>query len=126
MSWGRVSRPGDVLSVGDTVEALVIEVNRSKRRVGLSLRQLAPDPFAEVEVGSVTTAVVTRVVEYGVFARLDDTEVVGLVHMSELTDLPGYRPDELVTPGESIHVKVLSVDRTKRRVALSVRQALLS
>ena len=69
---------------------------------------------------------VTRVVEYGVFARLDDTDVVGLVHMSELTDLPGYRPDELVTPGENIHVKVLSVDPKKRRVSLSVRQALWS
>lgn len=126
MSWGRVNRPADVVSVGDTIETVVIEVNKSKRRVGLSLRQLEADPFAGVEAGVVTTAVVTRVVEYGVFARLDDTDVVGLIHMSELTDLPGYRPDELVTPGENIHVKVLSVDPKKRRVSLSVRQALWS
>jgi len=125
MSWSRVNRPADVVAVGDAIEAVVIEVNKSKRRVGLSLRQLQPDPFADIEIGSVRTAVVTRVVEYGVFARLDDSDVVGLVHMTELTDLPGYRPDEVVTPGESIYVKVLSIDTAKRRVALSVRQALL-
>ena len=126
MSWDRVNRPGDVVAVGDQIDVVVTEVNRSKRRIGLSLRQLAADPYAAVEIGSVTTAVVTRVVEYGVFARLDDSGIVGLVHMTELTDRPGYRPDELVTPGENIHVKVLSVDTTKRRVGLSVRQALWS
>ncbi|MFN8051677.1 MAG: S1 RNA-binding domain-containing protein [Acidimicrobiales bacterium] len=126
MSWGRVARPGDVVAVGDRVEAVVIAVNRSKRRISLSIRQLAPDPYAALEVGSIRTAVVTRVVEYGVFARIDDTDIVGLVHMSELTDLPGYRPDEVVTPGEQVHVKVLGVDLDKRRVSLSVRQALLA
>lgn len=125
MSWGRVNRPADVVKVGDVIETVVTEVNKSKRRVGLSLRQLHPDPYANLEVGAIRTAVVTRVVEYGVFARLDDTDIIGLVHMSELTDLPGYRPDELVTPGESVHVKILSVDLAKRRVGLSMRQALL-
>lgn len=126
MAWSRVNRPGDVVAVGDVIETVVVEVNKSKRRIGLSLRALQPDPYADLEVGAVRTAVVTRVVEYGVFARIDDTDVVGLVHMSELTDLPGYRPDELVTPGEAVHVKILSLDRDKRRVGLSVRQALLS
>ena len=126
MSWSRSVRPQDVVRVGDELDVEVIEVNRSKRRVGLSLRRLQPDPMAGIEVGTVRTAVVTRVVEYGAFVRLDDTEVVGLVHMSELTDLPGYRPDELVTPGDEVHVKVLSLDPAKRRVSLSVRQALWS
>ena len=126
MSWGRINRPADVVAVGDTIEAVVVDVNRSKRRVGLSLRQLEADPYAGVEVGSVMTATITRVVEYGVFARIDDSDIVGLIHMSELTDLPGYRPDEVVIPGESVQVKVLSVDRKKRRVGLSIRQALWS
>lgn len=126
MSWDRTPRPSDVVKVGDHIETVVVEVNRSKRRVGLSLRQLAPDPLAMVEPGTVTTAVVTRVVEYGVFARLSECDQIGLVHMSELTDLPGYRPDQLVTPGEEIYVKVLAVDVNKRRLSLSVRQALWS
>lgn len=123
MSWGRVDRPADVLSVGDTVETVVIELSRSRRRVGLSLRRLEPDPYEAVEPGTITTATITRVVDYGAFARLDGVDVVGLVHMTELSDRPGHRPDQLVTPGETVHVKVLSVDRDKRRVALSVRQA---
>lgn len=124
ISWDRGAKPADVGEPGTSVEAVVIEVNRSKRRVGLSLRQLEPDPLAAVEVGAIVAAEVTRVVDYGVFARLEPSGVVGLVHMSELTDMPGYRPDEVVTPGEQVQVKVLNVDRKRRRVGLSVRQAL--
>lgn len=126
LAWDRNAKPADAGEVGAEIEALVIEVNRSKRRIGLSLRQLQPDPLATVEVGSIHAAEVTRVVEYGVFARLEPSGIVGLVHMSELTDLPGYRPDEVVTPGERIQVKVLNVDPKRRRVGLSARQALWS
>ena len=123
-AWGRLPRPSDVASMGDEIEMVVTEVNRSKHRVGLSLRRLTPDPLDAIEVGVVTTAVVTKVIEYGVIARLSGSDVEGLVHMSELSDLPGYRPDELVTPGDEVAVKVISIDPVKRRVALSVRQAL--
>ena len=123
VSWGRVSKVSQYLSVGDEIETEVIEVQKSKRRIGLSLRRRQPDPYASLEIGSVHHATVTRLVDYGVFAQLNDGEIVGLVHLSELSELPGYRPDELVTPGEAIVVKVLSVDLDKRRIALSVRQA---
>lgn len=123
LSWGRVSKVADVVSLGDPVEALVIEVQKSKRRLGLSLRRLEADPYQDLEVGAVCDATITRVVDYGAFAQLDGGDIIGLVHMSELSELPGYRPDELVTPGEAVRVKILSVDPDKRRVALSVRQA---
>lgn len=126
LGWGRVNRVADAVAVGDTIEALVIEVQKSKRRIGLSLRRLQADPYDALEVGAVVPAVITRVVEYGAFAQLDGTDIVGLVHMSELSELPGYRPDELVTPAESVHVKILSVDRDKRRVALSVKAATIA
>ncbi|NLA37126.1 MAG: S1 RNA-binding domain-containing protein, partial [Actinobacteria bacterium] len=76
-----------------------------------------------LEVGALHDATITRVVDYGAFARLEGGDIIGLVHMSELSELPGYRPDELVTPGEVVRVKLLSIDPEKRRVALSVRQA---
>lgn len=126
LAWGRVANVTDVVNVGDTIEALVIEVQKSKRRIGLSLRRLQPDPYEHLAIGSVQQATITRVVEYGAFAQLDDSDIIGLIHMSELTELPGYRPDELVTPGERVRVKLLSVDLDKRRVALSVRQATLA
>ena len=66
-----------------------------------------------------------RVVEYGAFVRLDDGGAEGLVHMSELSDVPGFRPDQLVTPGEQLMVKVLEIDFDRRRLALSVRRVLV-
>lgn len=123
LSWGRVSKVTDVVNVGDEIDALVIEVQKSKRRIGLSLRRLQPDPFDELTVGEVRDATITRVVDYGAFAQLAGTELIGLIHMSELSELPGLRPDELVTPGEAVRVRILSLDPDKRRIALSVRQA---
>ena len=125
LTWGRLERVEDVVQVGSEVEAVVLDVNRSKRRIGLSLRATAPDPLEQVETGAIESATVVRVVEYGVFARLDETGAEGLVHISELSDVPGYRPDQLVTPGEQLMVKVMGVDHKKRRLALSVRRVLV-
>ncbi|CAB4529346.1 unannotated protein [freshwater metagenome] len=125
LTWGRLERTEDFVTVGQEVEVLVLEVNKSKRRISLSLRQVHPDPLALIEVGSIHSATVVRVVEYGVFARLDEGGAEGLVHMSELTELYGYRPEELVTPGEQVMVKVLEVDTDRRRMGLSVRRVLV-
>ena len=67
---------------------------------------------------------VTSVVEYGVFARLGKSGAEGLIHVSELTEQKGVRPDQLVMPGETVAVKVLGVDRAKRRISLSVLRAI--
>ena len=125
LTWGRLEHVEDIVSVGQQVEVVVLDVNRSKRRIGLSLRATQPDPLETIEVGSIHSATVFRVVEYGVFARLDDNGGEGLVHISELSDVPGYRPDQLVTPGEQVMVKVLEVDLKRRRMGLSVRRVLI-
>jgi ribosomal protein S1 len=125
LTWGRLEQVSDIVKVGDTVEVVVLDVNKSKRRIGLSLRQVQPDPLEQVEIGAIESATVVRVVDYGVFVRLDTNGADGLVHISELSDVPGYRPDELVTPGEQVMVKVLSVDKSRRRMALSVRRVLV-
>ena len=125
LTWGRLERTEDFVTVGQEVEVLVLEVNKSKRRISLSLRQVQPDPLAVIEVGSIHSATVVRVVEYGVFARLDEGGAEGLIHLSELTELYGYRPEELVTPGEQVMVKVLEVNTDRRRMGLSVRRVLV-
>lgn len=124
LTWGHLRSVTDVVTVGDRIEVVVLEVQRSKRRVSLSLRATTPDPFEAVEVGAVAPATVTRVVDYGAFARLEGG-AEGLVHVSELSEVPGIRPDQLVVPGEQVVVKVLEVDRRRRRLSLSVRQAVL-
>jgi ribosomal protein S1 len=123
LTWGRMGHPSDVVTVGEPVEVLVLEVSRSKRRIALSLRQTRPHPFEGLEPGGVHDAVVVKVLDYGVFARLEGTGAEGLVHVSELSTIPGARADQLVVPGEQLRVKVLSVDRERNRLALSVLQA---
>lgn len=125
LTWGRLESVESVVAVGDQVEVVVVDVNKSKRRIGLSLRATQPDPYAQVEIGQVSSATVVRVVDYGVFARLDEGGAEGLVHISELTDVPGYRPEQLVSPGEQIMVKVMDLDPKRRRLALSVRRVLV-
>ncbi|MEX0767374.1 MAG: S1 RNA-binding domain-containing protein [Microthrixaceae bacterium] len=125
LTWGRLERTEDFVKLGEEVEVVVLEVSKSKRRISLSLRQVHPDPLGLIEVGSIHEATVVRVVEYGAFARLDEGGAEGLIHLSELTELFGYRPDELVTPGEQVMVKVLEVNMKRRRMGLSVRRVLV-
>ena len=124
LTWGRLGRVEDVVSVGDEVEVVVLDVQRTKRRVSLSLRAAQPDPYEGLAVGAVLPGTISRVVDYGAFVRLEGG-AEGLVHISELSDVPGYRPDQLVVPGEEVAVKVLDVDRDRHRLSLSVRQVLL-
>ena len=124
LAWERFGTPADVVSVGEQVTVEVIDVNRSKKRVSLSLKRTRPDPYGGLEVGQILPATVTRVVDYGAFARLE-SGAEGLIHMSELSEVPGYRPDQLVVPGEELMVKVLNVDTAKHRIGLSVRRVLV-
>ncbi len=122
LAWKKVRHPSDVVAVGDDIEVKVLEVRIKKRRVRLSLREAGSDPFAGIEVGTVTTGIVTRLVDFGAFVELDGAE--GLVHLSELAEHRVSAPEELVTPGDQVLVKVLSVDGRRRRIELSIRQAI--
>jgi ribosomal protein S1 len=124
LTWGRMGHPSDVVAVGERVEVLVLEVSRSKRRIALSLRQTRTHPFEGLEPGGMHDAVVVKVLDYGVFVRLEGVGAEGLVHVSELSTIPGARADQLVVPGEQLRVRVLSVDRERNRLALSVLQAM--
>jgi len=126
LSWSRVTDMSAIVTIGDDVTVTVLEVNRSKRRVGLSLRQTQSDPLATVNVGDIDRAVITSVVEYGAFARMIESGAEGLIHQSELTEQFGLRPDQIVMTGEEVAVKVLDIDTKKRRLGLSIRQAVLS
>ncbi len=121
LSWHRVSKPSQVLSVGDEVEVKVLDVKPKKKRISLSIRQITPDPLKEIEVGSVLTGAVTRLVDFGAFVAIGEFE--GLVHLSELAEYRVSTPEEIVAPGDEVGVKVLSVDVKRRRIELSIRRA---
>lgn len=122
LDWRRVTHPGEVLSVGDEVEVYVLSVDRERGRVGLSRKRLLPDPWHLVTerlyVGQAVEGTVTNVVEFGVFVDLREG-VEGLVHTSEM---PGGKAAYAeLESGSPVVVRVLKIDRQRRRIALSLR-----
>lgn len=124
LSWGRVSHPRAVLERGQTVEAYVLEVDRAAGRIALSLKRLRPDPWRTVEqhfkVGQVVDATITNVVDFGAFASLEDG-LEGLVHVSELAEGHFLHPRNVVSEGQRIRARILSIDGRARRMGLSLR-----
>jgi small subunit ribosomal protein S1 len=122
LSWDRVERTSDVVSVGDEVDVVVLGVKGNRKRISLSMRAASPDPLETLSEGQTLMGVVTRLVDFGAFVRVPGG-VEGLVHISELAEYRVHLPEEVVTPGDEVLVKVLRIDRRRRRVDLSVNQA---
>jgi small subunit ribosomal protein S1 len=125
LSWGRVDHPSDALQVGQEVEVYVLNVDRDRGRVGLSIKRLRPDPWLSAEeryqVGQLVEGVVTRVVAFGAFVRVEDG-LEGLIHVSEVGDPHAGGARWPLREGERVSVRVLNVDSRQRRMALSLRQ----
>jgi len=125
ITWSPVKHPRDVLQIGDEIDVKVIRLDSNNQRIALSRRQLLPNPWDDIEnrykAGQRTTAVITRVVDFGAFAELE-AGVEGLIHISELADITIAEPLKTVQVGEEVDVKVLRVDPKRRRVGLSLRQ----
>ena len=125
LSWGRVSHSREVLQMGDEVEVYVTNVNREKRRIGLSLKRLQADPWSQVEEkyseGQLVEGTITSVTEFGAFARLKGDEVEGLVHVSELSDDRIAHPKEMVKKGDTLTLRIVRLDPDRRRMGLSLK-----
>ncbi len=125
ISWSHVNHPNEVLSIGDTVQVKVLDIDRDRQRISLGLKQTQDDPWQRVvdtyNVGDDLEGTVTKVVTFGAFVEILDG-VEGLVHISELAAHHVENPREVVQPGDEIKVKVLEVDDERRRLSLSVKQ----
>lgn len=125
MSWYRINHPSEVVKVGDELEVMVLRVDRDNEKISLGLKQVLPNPWETVEVkysvGSVVKAKVVRLAPFGAFVQLEPG-VEGLVHISHLADHHVAKPDEVVSEGEEVNVKVLSVDPAEKRIRLSIRE----
>jgi small subunit ribosomal protein S1 len=126
LAWHRVEHPREVLRVGQEVEVYVMNVDEERKRIGLSLRRLTPEPWSIVadryEVGQVVTALITRLAAFGAFAKMDDS-IEGLIHISEMADYRINHPKEIVQEGDEVQVRVIRIDPQHRRIGLSLRQA---
>jgi small subunit ribosomal protein S1 len=125
MSWTRkVGHPSEVVEKGQTVRAIVLQVDQEKKRVALGLRQLSPDPWQDdiprkFSIGTTVKGKVTKITNFGVFVELA-ADLEGLLHVSELSDTKVESPEEVVKPGQEIEVKVLRVDPTDRKIGLTM------
>ncbi|MET8411292.1 S1 RNA-binding domain-containing protein [Streptomyces sp. NPDC005195] len=127
LSWRPIDYPSDVVTVGQEIAAEILDVDMVRERVPLSLKALQADPMLDLarQVGQIVTGPVTKLVPFGAFVRVEDCEhgFEGLVHNTELADVHVERPEDVVQVGEALTVKILEVDPTRRRIALSHKQA---
>jgi len=128
ISWGRVNKPSDVLTVGQEVDARVLKVDPGKRRISLGLKQLQPHPWELVgekyKIGDRVHGTVTRAAEFGAFVELEKG-VEGLIHLSEMSWSKKVRkPSDVVKPGDQVEVVILGVNQADRRISLGLKQAL--
>jgi len=128
ISWSRVNKPADVLSVGQQVEAKIIKIDSEQRRISLSMKQLQPHPWDSVpgkyKVGERVRGVVTRVMDFGAFVELEPG-IEGLIHISEMSWAKRVRKaSDVVKPGDIVEAVVLGVNPAERRISLGLKQAL--
>jgi len=126
ISWRRVTHPSEVLRVGQKVEAYVLNVDRERKRIGLSLKRLKPDPWTLVddqyEVGQLVEGTITKLVKFGAFARLADSDIEGLIHVSELSEGHVNHPKEVVKEGDVLALRIIKIDSGRRRMGLSLKR----
>lgn len=125
ISWDRGKKPGDVLQVGDEVKVKIISLDRQRKRIGLSLKQLKPNPWQTIEeryaIGQYIDVEVTNLAKFGAFARLEEG-IEGLIHISELAEHPVQHPSEVINPGQVLTVQIINLDPERKRVGLSLRR----
>jgi small subunit ribosomal protein S1 len=124
LAWSRVNHPRDVLRVGQEVEVYIMHVSPEEGRIALSLKRAKPNPWETLEqryhVGQLVEGVVTNVVQFGAFVKVE-SELEGLVHISELAEGNFLHPRSVVREGDHVVARVIGVDSQQRRLALSLR-----
>jgi len=124
MSWTKkVAHPSEMVKKGDKMQCVVLSVDKEKKRIALGAKQLTPDPWHEeipsnYHVGDLLSGFVTKITNFGVFVKLEEN-LEGLLHISELTDDRDAKPEDILTPGQKVEVRVIRVDIDERKIGLS-------
>jgi small subunit ribosomal protein S1 len=125
ISWERIQHPNEVLKVGEEVQVKVISVDRERKRIGLSIRQLQQDPWlkkvGDLKEGMLVEGTITHLTKFGAFAHIGD-DLEGLIHVSELSEQRVAHPKEVVKEGETVTLRVIKIDPERRRIGLSRRK----
>ena len=125
LSWDHIDHPREVLEVGQEVKVKVINVDKEKKRIGLSVRALQEDPWRsrvqKYSVGQLVEGVITRLTKFGAFARLEG-DIEGLIHISEISEHRIEHPKEVLKEGEVKSLRVIRIDSDQHRIGLSLRK----
>ena len=126
LSWKHVDHPSSVVQVGDEIDVQVLEVDLDRERISLSLKATQQDPWQEFasnhRVGELVYGRVTKLVPFGAFVQVGEG-IEGLVHISEMSEHHVDLPEQVVSPGEELWVKIIDIDLQRRRISLSIKQA---
>ncbi len=126
MGWGKVAKPSDVVAINDVIDVYVLKVDREKEKVSLSLKQLGPNPWEIADkkyiVGEIYPGMVMRTAAFGAFIQLEPG-LEGLAHISQLAKFRVNKVEDILKAGQEIPVKVLEIDMEKKRISLSVKDA---
>jgi small subunit ribosomal protein S1 len=125
LSWQRVNHPREVLSPGQEVKVMVVEIDPERERIGLSIRRLQANPWETIDqrysLGQLVSGPVTNVAPFGAFVQIEEA-VEGLIHASELDADPQAQPRDLLQPGQQVTAKIISLDKQRQRMGLSLRR----
>ena len=129
LSWiKKVSHPSEVLKKGDKVEAVILSVDKESKKITLGVKQLSSNPWESIEktlpVGSLVNGVVTKTTAFGAFVELDNG-IEALVHVTELSDQPFAKVEDVVQKGDAVTAKVIKVDPEHKKIALSIKEYLI-
>ncbi len=125
LSYSRVKKPSDLLSIGETIKVKIIKIDNETKRISCGVKQMHPDPYENLEkkfkLNGIYKGIVTRCVEYGCFVRLSEG-LEGLVHSSELDwTKKSVAPNKILSPSQEVKVKIIEIDIEKRRISLSYK-----
>lgn len=125
LSWGRVVHPSQILKIGNAIEAHVLGLSAERCRVALSLKRLKPNPWLNAQtnfpIHSTHIATISTILSYGAFAKLNEFEIEGLIHISEIPQTEGKAIHETLFEGQTVQVKILNLDSKNHRLGLSMR-----
>lgn len=125
ISWDHIEHPREALEVGQEVKVKVINIDREKKRIGLSIRTLLDDPWKsrleKYSVGQLVEGVITRLTKFGAFARLEG-DIEGLIHISEISENRIEHPKEVLKEGDVKSLRVIRIDPEQHRIGLSLRK----
>lgn len=126
MSWGRISHPSEILAIGDKIEVVVLDIDKTTFKVSLGLKQKTANPWVDIEgrypIGSKVKGKVVNLMPYGAFVELEKG-VEALIHISELSWTKRYaNPNELLAIGDVVEAIVLDMDKNSQKISLGIKQ----